>query len=233
MKKALIFTPCIFLCAAILFFNLFLQPVMVQAKSKGNTASEYDGVSPDATIDLTTAEGTNLVKCQWRYSDTKIIEIDYRSPGADGKPTGPPNRTYDYSPHAGVADFNDADWEIIEPSMLEKRHSTGKLCFAWYRLNITIPESIGDFNTTGSTVVFEIIVDDYAEVWVDGELTRKKKQSGGSVVKGFNAPNRLVIGRKVKPGQQIQLAVFGINGPISASPDNYIFVRQAKLDFYK
>ena len=58
-------------------------------------------------------------------------------------------------------------------------------------------------------------------------------QSGGQVVKGFNAPNLVIIGRNVRPGQQIQLAVFGINGPISQSPENFIWIRSATLDFYK
>ena len=46
-----------------------------------------------------------------------------------------------------------------------------------------------------------------------GELPRAAAQSGGSVIGGWNAVNRLVIGRNVKPGQKIQLAVFGANGP--------------------
>jgi gluconolactonase len=37
----------------------------------------------------------------------------------------------------------------------------------------------------------------------------------------------------VKPGQQIQLAVFGINGPLSNPPTNFIWVREAKLEFYR
>ena len=56
----------------------------------------------------------------------------------------------------------------------------------------------------------------WLEVWVDGELTRAVGQRGGSVVAGWNASNRLVIGRDVKPGQKIQLAVFGANGPHSS-----------------
>jgi gluconolactonase len=32
----------------------------------------------------------------------------------------------------------------------------------------------------------------------------------------------------VRPGQQIQLAVFGINGPVSATPTNFIWVREAR-----
>jgi gluconolactonase len=53
------------------------------------------------------------------------------------------------------------------------------------------------------------------------------------MIKGFNAPNRVIIGRNVQPGQQIQIAVFGINGPLSNPPDNFIWVKSATLDFYK
>src|SRR5581483_7831829 len=45
--------------------------------------------------------------------------------------------------------------------------------------------------------------------------------------------NRLVVGRNVKPGQTIQLAIFGINGPLSNPPTNYIYLRYAKLAFYR
>src|SRR5262249_1864723 len=44
--------------------------------------------------------------------------------------------------------------------------------------------------------------------------------------------NRLVIGRDVQPGQTIQLAVFGANGPLSNPPTNFIYLRFAKLEFY-
>ena len=49
---------------------------------------------------------------------------------------------------------------------------------------------------------FETSLDDYAEIWVDGEIVRALGQSGGSVVKGWNAPNRLIINRSVQPGQE-------------------------------
>ncbi|HXG94446.1 MAG TPA: SMP-30/gluconolactonase/LRE family protein [Blastocatellia bacterium] len=188
---------------------------------------------PDATINLATEEGARLVKGEWRYSDTKIVEVDFRAPGADNQPTGAMIKTYDYTPHAGGADFDDSRWEVIAPTSLEKRRATGRICFNWYRIRVTIPERAGDFDPTGSTVVFETALDDYAEVWVDGELARYIGQKGGPVVSGWNAPNRLIVGRNVKPGQQIQLAVFGINGPLSNPPTNFIWVRQAKLDFYK
>lgn len=182
----------------------------------------------DATIDLATRDGVALVKGEWRYSDTRIVEVDFKAAGADKQPTGLPNKTYDYTPHAGGADFDDSKWEVIDPTTLEVRRSTGRLCFNWYRINVTIPDQF-----SGTTAVFETSLDDYAEVWVDGELARALGQSGGSVVKGWNAPNRLIISRSVQPGQKIQLAIFGINGPISNPPTNYIWMREAKLEFYK
>jgi len=188
---------------------------------------------PDAVIDLRTRVGVELVKGQWRYSDVRIIESDFRAPGADLKPSGKPIETYDYSPHAGIADFDDSQWEAIDPTTLEVRRSTGKVCFNWYRINVTIPEKVGEFQTAGATIAFEIVVDDYAEVWVNGALPSIYGQSGGPVIKGFNAPNRLIIARNAVPGQKIQLAVFGINGPISASPNNFIWIKSAVVDFYK
>jgi gluconolactonase len=64
-------------------------------------------------------------------------------------------------------------------------------------------------------------------------LPRAAGQSGGSVIKGWNAENRLIVGRGVKPGQTIQLAIFGINGPVSNPPTNYIYLRYARLEFHK
>lgn len=187
----------------------------------------------DATIDLATADGVAQVRGQWRYSDARIVEAEFRGPGRDLQPTGQVIKTHDIEPHAGRAEFDDSSWAGIDAATLADRRSTGRLCFNWYRINLTIPERVGGFDTAGSTVVFETSLDDYAEVWVDGELPRRTGQSGGSVVKGWNAANRLVIARNVKPGRKIQLAVFGANGPLSAPPTNFIWMRTARLDFYR
>src|SRR5438093_10406355 len=188
---------------------------------------------PEVTIDLGTKEGVQLVKGEWRYSDTKIVEVDFKAAGADGQPTGVPNKAYDFTPHAGGADFDDSKWEVIDPTTLDKRRSAGKLAFNWYRIKITLPKRVGSFDPTGSTLVFSTSLDDYAEVWVDSEIPRAAGQSGGSMIKGWNAENRLIIGRGVKPGQTIQLAIFGVNGPISNPPTNYIYMKYAKLEFHK
>jgi gluconolactonase len=189
--------------------------------------------TPDATIDLTTRGGVDAVRGAWRVHEASPVEVDFRSVGPDRKPTGGRNRTYDIQPKAGGRDYDDRAWDTVDPTALDTRLSTGKVCFEWYRMSVTIPASIDGFDPTGSTVVFETVVDDYAEIWVDGTLPRELGQRGGNLVAGWNAPNRLVIGRNVKPGQRIQIAVFGINGPISDPPANYIWMRSARLDFFR
>jgi gluconolactonase len=209
-------------------FSLFVRVAPIFAEAPALPSSDH----ASAVIDLATAAGTQQVKGEWRYSDTRIVETDFLAPGADGQPSTTPAKTYDYTPHAGPADFDDSKWGVIAPEALSQRRGTGRLGFNWYRINITVPEHIGDFSTAGSTAVFETSLDDYAEIWVDGELPRALGQSGGSVIAGWNATNRLVIGRDLKPGQKIHLAIFGINGPISNPPTNYIWMRFARLEFH-
>ncbi len=187
---------------------------------------------PEAVVDLMTVEGTRLVAGGWRYGDARIVETEFPGPGSDNQPTGAVGKTYDIEPHAGAADFDDSKWEAIAPTALSARRGAGRLGFNWYRITVTIPQKIGDYDPTGKTAVFETTLDDAAEVWVDGELARYLGQRGGSMVAGWNASNRLVVGRHVKPGQKIALAVFGINGPLSAPPTNFIWMREARLEFY-
>jgi len=190
-------------------------------------------VLPDAVVDLRTVEGAAHVNGEWRYKDTLIHEIDHKSVGPDLKASGPPNRTFDFSPDARGADFDDSHWEVIPADSLETRRGNGRLSFNWYRLNFTVPEKVGAFETRGSTIVLEIVMDDYAEVWVNGRAPFVLGQSGGSVAAGWNSPNRVVLTRNAQPGQQFLIAVLGINGPLSIHPDTYIWVRGATLDFYK
>jgi gluconolactonase len=189
----------------------------------------------DAVVDLRTAEGAQSVGAVWKYANASIVPIDFRAPGPDLKPTGAPIKTFDLVPRAGGADFNDASWETIEPTSLEARRSAGKLAFGWYRLKFTIPARVGGFETAGATVVFEIVVDDYAELTVNGK--RSVVLGGGgslaSTIRGYNAPQRVIVGRNVRPGQTVTIAVLGINGPLSDLPANYVWIRSATLDFYK
>lgn len=194
---------------------------------------------PDAIVDLKTKEGVNYVKGEWRYSDAKIIDKDFNAPGASPEdnhalyPTGKAIKTHDIFPKAGAKDFDDGAWEKVDATSLEARRGTGLLSFSWYRINITLPEKLGKFHVEGSTVVFEIVMDDYAEIVVDGQLQKYPGHAGGNVAKGWNARNRVVLTNQAKAGQKIQIAVLGINGPIADLPENYVWVRSATLDFYK
>jgi len=190
---------------------------------------------PDAIVDLQTDAGAALVSGEWRYSDARVEEIDFVELGSPEDPLGPgtvPNRTYDVVPHAEAADYDDSGWRRLSPAETMLRLADGRVCFNWYRIEVTIPERVGALDPTGATVVFEVAIDDYAEVWVNGGLPHQLGDTGGHVVGGFNAPNRVVLTQDARPGDRFQLAVFGINGPISASPRNYIWMRTATLDFY-
>jgi gluconolactonase len=190
---------------------------------------------PDATVDLQTDDGVALMGGTWRTSDASVEEIDFVEVGSPDDPLGPgdvPNRTYDLVPHAEAADFDDASWRTLAPEETMLRLGNGRVSFTWYRIELTIPERIGDLDPTGATAVFEVVVDDYAEVWVNGELPLALGLAGGQVAGGFNVPNRVVLSDDVRPGQRFQIAVLGINGPISASPQNYIWLRSAAIDFY-
>jgi gluconolactonase len=182
---------------------------------------------PDAIVDLQTDEGVALVRGGWRYADARVEEIEFVALGAPGDPLGPgtvPNRTYDI--------VRDGQWRELAPADTQLRLANGRVCFNWYAIDVTIPHRIGDLDPTGATIVFECVVDDYAEVWVNGELPFALGDVGGHVVAGFNAPSRVVLTRDARPGDRFEIQVFGINGPISASPRNYIWMRTATLDVY-
>jgi len=186
----------------------------------------------DAVVDLRTEQGAALVGGVWRYRDADLVAIDSPTVGPDLGPSGPPVRTWDIEPHAEAADHDDRDWEVLAAPDTEARRGRGRVCFAWYRITVTLPERVGDLPVAGSTVVFEVVVDDYAEVWVDGALPVALGQAGGQVVGGFNVANRVVVARDARPGQRIVLAVFAMNGPVSASPRNFLWLRSATLDLY-
>src|SRR5262249_3146788 len=96
---------------------------------------------------------------------------------------------------------------------------------------VTIPERVGDLDPAGCTVVFETVIDDYAEIWVNGAQPTALGDVGGPVVAGFNAPNRVVLTRAARPGQRLTIAVLGLHGPVSAAPANSIWMRTATMDF--
>jgi gluconolactonase len=52
-------------------------------------------------------------------------------------------------------------------------------------------------------------------------------------IQGFNMPNRVVLADQIHPGDTFEIAIFAINGPLSAAPANFLFVRDAKIEFFR
>jgi gluconolactonase len=190
-------------------------------------------VNAESVVDLRTAAGVLLVRGQWRYTDAQIASVPFRLAGPDRKPTGAVDVAHALQPDALAANFDDSHWAAIAPESLEDRRGTGKVSFNWYRLHVTIPQRLGNVDPTGDDVVFEIVMDDYSEIAVNGTMPTVLGQVGDGAIAGWNAPNRVVVAHNVQPGQQFTIAVLGVNGPISQAPNNYIWVRSATLDFYR
>ncbi len=194
---------------------------------------------PDAVVDLKTTEGSELVFASWRYQNAYLTPAKFRKPGPSQHdplplyPTGDEIRTNNIHPQAGATDYDDSDWETLDPTQLEVRRGNGLLSCNWYRLNVTIPDRIGDMSTAGSTIVFEIVMDDYSEIWVNGKLNKTFGQSGNGVISGWNSRNRVFLTNDARPGESFNIAILGINGPLADIPENYIWIRSATLDIYK
>ena len=187
------------------------------------------GLPPTLVVDLMSAEGAAALGAQWRVSDVTIKEV----PSIQGTITQN-KMTYDIDPHAGGTDFDDSKWPVIEPKDLSARRSGGHVAFMWYRALLTIPAKISELDPSGAVAVFRTTVDDYAEIWVNGELPRAAGRPSPACIQGFNMPNRLVLGDNVvHPGEKFEIAVFAINGPISAAPANFLWFREAKIEFYR
>jgi len=98
---------------------------------------------------------------------------------------------------------------------------------------LTIPANVMGFDTTGTKAALVVNVDDYAEVWVNGVLPRAAGRPSPAAIQGFNMPNRLVLKDTVTPGDKFEIAVFAINGPISAAPANFLWFREARVEFWR
>src|SRR5947209_16809015 len=124
-------------------------------------------------------------------SDVKIVEV----PAIQGA-MPQYKTTYNIEPQAGGADFDDSKWPKIEPKDLAARRSGGHVAFMWYRAVLTIPAKIGAFETADAVTVLQVLVDDYAEVWVNGEIPRRSGYPIPATMQGHIMPNRVVLSTK-------------------------------------
>ena len=185
-------------------------------------------VPPVHVVDLMTSAGSAAFGAQWRGMEAKIVECPALT---DSMPEF--KTTYDIEPYAGESGFDDSAWPIIAATELGARRGGGIVSFFWYRTKLTIPADAQGFDTAGAMAVLRVNVDDYAEIWVNGELPRAAGRPSPGTIQGFNMPSRLVLSRTVAPNDQFEIAVFAINGPISAAPANFLWFREAKIEFFR
>lgn len=183
-------------------------------------------------IDLMSKKGVEAVKGEWRYHEV-VTGV------------GPKENQIEPKAHGK---FDDSKWDVIAPETLGKPRGPGGYSWCWYRIQVTIPEMVGDKAFEGGPVWFQTIVDDYGEIWVDGAIDLAFGKSGRGAVSGFNTRNRVRlqksetiddqgkkknVKRDAKPGDVFQIAVLGINSPLGNPPGNFIFLRSpTNLEFF-
>jgi gluconolactonase len=194
---------------------------------------------PQAIADLRNEEGAALLQAKWYVQPAQVTTTSFKLPGRGTNgdilllyPTGVTVTTNQLSPQSGSASF-DRGFKEIKATDLESRQGTGLFSFVWYKVDLIIPEVIGKLSTQGTTAVFEVVMDDYSEIWVNGKQMQGFGQTGNGVIAGFNTRNRVILTNDARPGQKYSIAILGINGPIGKLPDNYIWIRNAVVDFYK
>ena len=182
---------------------------------------------PAHVVNLMTNEGSAALGAQWRVTDVKIVEV----PAAINKERY--KTTYQIEPRAMPTDFDDSKWEQVQAKDLGVRRSAGLTAFMWFRALITMPAKLPGVDLSKpAQAVFNVLVDDYGEVWVNGEMPRRSGYPSPATIQGLNMPNRVVLGTQVKAGDKFQLAVFAVNGPLSA-PNGSIWFRSAAVEFYQ
>ncbi|MEQ1775506.1 MAG: hypothetical protein ABL891_17155 [Burkholderiales bacterium] len=184
---------------------------------------------PVHVVDLMTDAGSAVFGAVWRAKEARLVECPALS---DARPEF--KTTYDVEPHAELIGFDDSGWEVVPPTDLGGKRGGGLVSFHWFRTTLTIPANAAGFDTTGAKTVLRVNVDDYAEVWVNGAMPRASGRPSPATIQGFNMPNRLVLGDNVvSPGDKFEIAVFAINGPISVAPANFLWFREAKVEFFR
>jgi hypothetical protein len=162
-------------------------------------------------LDLNKAEDRQKVKGQWKV--------------APGLVPGEPNEGLTaqvLATPARLADFDDSRWEVC--NNVRESRSVG-FTFAWYRIAVEIPQPVDGVDIAGSRVWFETNIDNYGEIWVNGQIDRST-----GVIVGLNAQHRVEVSNSAVPGTRHVIAVLVLNGPL-AEPRGGIFMRFATLAF--
>jgi gluconolactonase len=212
--------------------NTYIRPTISAAPSIPPLLMPQPSIAPLTppihVVDLMTVAGSAAFGARWKGMEAKIVACPALTDSMREFET-----TYDIDPHAEITDFDDRAWPEIQATDLGAKRGGGMVSFFWFRTTLTIPARAINFDTDGAKAVLTVNVDDYAEVWVNGELPRAAGRPSPATIQGFNMPNRIVLRDTVAVGDKFEIAIFAINGPISAAPANFLWFREAKIEFYR
>lgn len=207
--------------------------------SKAQELQMFKKENPIAIVDLKTQAGASQLQVGWLFKTCEIAPAIFNEPGPDKSdslflyPTGKKISTFKLFP--SIQELNDSKikWTSILPTELEKRKGNGLLSFNWYKTNLTKPSKIGNHSTDSLKIIFEIVADDYSEVYINGNLSLNLGKSGEGVISGWNTRNRIDLTEEFKNKSKIEIAVLVANGPFGNLPQNYCWIRSATVSFYK
>ena len=127
---------------------------------------------PRATLDLQNAADLSAVGGQWKCANGFVP--GQPNEGVVSEAEGSPCR---------LPDYDDSGWEACEDLGAWRRRGVS---FIWYRIKATLPETVGGRSIEGARCLFESCIDDYGEIWINGECDRER-----ATVQGFKrAPAR-------------------------------------------
>jgi len=166
---------------------------------------------PRVALDLNNAADRQKVKSEWKVGEGFV-------PGEPNE--GLTARLLASPPRE--ANFDDSGWPVCAD--IRKSLSVG-FTFAWYRTTVELPLEVNNMPVEGARLWFETNVDNYGEVWVNGQIDRST-----GVIVGINAPQRIELSPGATPRSKYVIACLVANGPL-AEPRGGIFMRLATLAF--
>jgi hypothetical protein len=166
---------------------------------------------PRVALDLNVAADRAQVKGEWRFGPGLV----------PGEPNEGLTAQLKASP-ARLPDYDDAGWEVC--ANIRQSRSVG-FTFGWYRIAVELPARVNGVDVAGARVLFETNVDNYGEVWIDGQIDR-----AAGVIVGINASQRVEVAAQAEPGARYVIACLVANGPL-AEPRGGIYMRYATLAF--
>ena len=166
---------------------------------------------PRVALDLNNAADRQKVKSEWKVGEGFV-------PGEPNE--GLTARLLASPPRE--ANFDDSGWSVCAD--IRESLSVG-FTFAWYRTTVELPLEVNNMPVEGARLWFETNVDNYGEVWVNGQVDRST-----GVIVGINAPQRIELSPGATPGSKYVIACLVANGPL-AEPRGGIFMRLASLAF--